>query len=301
MGGLSTPVYSSGQRRDIVWDMTSTRRAFLAMSGLAPLAPLALAQTKRVPVGLELFSVRDELMKDEMGTVRAVAKMGYEVVEYFAPYYSWTMEHAREVRKLLDDLGIQCLSTHNNAGNFDAANLPKAIELNQIIGSKYIIMASAGRISGIDGWKQLGDKMTAVSAQLKPLGMATGFHNHQTEWRMIDGQRPMDVLAASTPAEFVLQFDVGTCVEAGADPIAWIKANPGRINSAHLKDYGAGDGPDRKYRVLFGEGDSPWKAIFEAAESVGGVEYYLIEQEGSRFSSLETAQRCLATYRQMRG
>ena len=277
--------------------MTPTRRTFLAVSGLAP---LALAQAKRVPIGLELYSVRDELMKDEIATVRAVAKMGYEVVEFFAPYYQWTTEHAREIRKVLDDLGIKCLSTHNNATNFDAANLPRAIELNQIIGSKYIIVASAGRINGIDGWKQLGEKMTAVSAQLKPLGMATGFHNHQTEWPAINGQRPMDVLAASTPHEFALQFDVGTCIEAGADPIAWIKANPGRIKSSHLKDWGAGDGPDRKYRVLFGEGDSPWKAIFEAAESVGGVEYYLIEQEGSRFSSLETARRCLATYNQMR-
>jgi sugar phosphate isomerase/epimerase len=239
-------------------------------------------------------------MKDEIATVRAVAKMGYEVVEFYAPYSQWTAEHAREIRRVMDDLGIKCLSTHNGAGNFDTANLPKAIELNQIIGSKYIIMASAGRVEGIAGWKQLGDKMTGVSATLKPLGMATGFHNHQTEWRQIDGQRPMDVFAASTPQEFVLQFDVGTCIEAGADPIAWIKAHPGRIKSVHCKDWGAGQGPDRGYRVLFGEGDSPWKSIFEAAESVGGVEYYLIEQEGSRFASLETAQKCLATYRQMR-
>ena len=287
----------------MLWNMTHTRRAFLSVSGLAlsGLAPLAMAQTKRVPVGIELYSVRDELMKDEMATVRAVAKMGYEVVEFYAPYFQWTNEHAREVRKMMDDLGIKCLSTHNSAANFSAENLPKAIELNQIIGSKYIIMASAGRVEGIAGWKQMGDRMSAVSAQLKPLGMATGFHNHQTEWRMIDGQRPMDVLAASTPQEFVLQFDVGTCIEAGADPIAWIKANPGRIKSVHLKDWGAGQGPDRGYRVLFGEGDSPWKAIFEAVEAVGGVEYYLIEQEGSRFSSLETAEKCLATYRQMRG
>jgi len=266
------------------------------MSGLAS---LALAQTKRVPIGLELYSVRDELMKDEMATVRAVAKMGYEVVEFYAPYYQWTTEHAREIRKLMDDLGIKCHSTHNNSTNFDAADLPKAIELNQIIGAKYIIMASAGRVDGIDGWKKLGDKMTAVSAQLTPLGMATGFHNHQTEWRTIDGQRPIDVLAANTPKEFVLQFDVGTCIEAGADPIAWIKANPGRIKSAHLKDWGAGQ--DRLYRVLFGEGDTPWKPIFEALEAVGGVEYYLIEQEGSRFPEFETAEKCLATYRQIHG
>lgn len=247
------------------------------------------------------YSVRDELMKDEIATVRAVAKMGYEIVEFYAPYFNWTTDHAKEIRSVLDGEGIRCNSTHNNANYFDDANLSKVIELNQVIGSRYPIAASAPRMTGIDGWRQWGERMTAVSERLKPLGMATGFHNHQTEWRMVEGQRPMDVLAASTPKDFVLQFDAGTCIEAGADPIAWIKANPGRIRSVHCKDWGAGQGPDRGYRTLFGEGDTPWKAIFEAVESVGGVEYYLIEQEGSRFTSLETAAKCLATYKQMRG
>jgi sugar phosphate isomerase/epimerase len=281
--------------------MKISRRDFTALAASALAAPLVIGQTRRVPVGLELFSVRDELMKDEIGTVQAVAKMGYEVVEFFSPYFSWTPEHAKEIRKVLDDLGIKCNSTHNGWNNFNDANLAKTIELNQIIGSKYPIMASAPRMANVDGWKVLGEQMTKVSERLKPLGMATGFHNHQTEWKSTEGPRPMDVLAANTPKEFVLQFDAGTCIEAGADPIAWIKANPGRIKSVHCKDWGAGQGPDRGYRTLFGEGDTPWKAIFEAAEAVGGVEYYLIEQEGSRFSPLETAAKCLASYKQMRG
>jgi sugar phosphate isomerase/epimerase len=271
-----------------------SRRAFVALSATTP---VALAAGKRVPVGLELFSVRDALMQDLTGTVRAVAKMGYEVVEFYAPYFSWTPAYARDVRKLMDDLGIRCNSTHNNPASFTAEGLPKAIELNQIIGSRNIIMASAGRVDGIAGWKALGEQMTRVSETLKPFGMGTGFHNHQTEWAVIDGKRPMDVLAASTPQEFTLQLDVGTAIEAGADPVAWIKANPGRIRSIHCKDWTAGQKPDSAYRVLFGEGDSPWAKIFEAAESVGGIEYYLIEQEGSRFPELETARRCLQSFR----
>jgi len=246
-----------------------------------------------------MYSVRDELMKDLPATVRAVAKIGYEVVEFYDPYFRWTPEYAKEVRKLLDDLGIQCNSTHNNTPSFTADGLPKAIELNQILGSKYIVMASAGRVSGIDGWKALADQLTQVVEKLKPLGMSSGFHNHQTEWPMIDGKRPMEVLAANTPKEFMLQLDVGTCVEAGIDPVAWIKSNPGRIRSIHCKDWAPGQ--DKGYRVLFGEGDSPWAKVFEAAESAGGVEYYLIEQEGSRFPSIETAERCLATWKTMRG
>jgi len=274
-----------------------SRRTFVAMSGLSP---LAFAAGKKVPVGLELFSVRDTLTKDLTGTVSAVAKMGYEVVEFFAPYFNWTPAYAKDVRKLMDDLGIRCNSTHNNPASFTAEGLPKAIELNQIIGSRNIIMASAGRVEGIAGWKALGEQMTKVSETLKPLAMGAGFHNHQTEWGQIDGKRPMDVLAANTPQEFTLQLDVGTVMEAGVDPIAWIHANPGRIRSIHCKDWTAGKTPDTAYRVLFGEGDSPWSKIFEAAESVGGVEYYLIEQEGSRFPELETAERCLATWKKMR-
>ena len=77
----------------------------------------------------------------------------------------------------------------------------------------------------------------------------------------------------------MLQLDCGTCVEAGADPVAWINANPGRIKSLHLKDWGKGEG--RGYAVAFGEGDVPWKPLFAAAEAKGGAEFYLIEQEVS--------------------
>jgi len=269
------------------------------MSAAAPLA-LAAPPYKNVPVGIELYSVRDELKTDLMATVRAVAGMGYEVVEFYSPYYSWTADYAKEVRKLLDDLGIRCLSTHNSATVFADDGLDKAIELNQIIGSRSIVMASPGRVRGLDAYKTVAERLSQASAKLAPLGMTTGFHNHRAEFVSEEGgQRPMDVLAANTPKEVVLQLDVGTCVHAGADPVAWIRSQPGRIKSIHCKDWGQAEGMEG-YRVLFGEGASPWAAIFEAAESVGGVEFYLIEQEGSRFSSLETAERCLATWKEMR-
>jgi sugar phosphate isomerase/epimerase len=277
-----------------------SRRSFLALAGAAPLALGAVATLarKRIPVGLELYSVRDELAKDLPATVRAVAKMGYEVVEFYAPYYSWTPDYAKELRKLLDDLGIRCRSTHNGADAFKPEGLQKAIDLNQILGATYIVMASAGRVDGADGWKKVGERLTAAADKLRPLGMRAGYHNHKPEWIAVEGRRPLEIIAASTPKDVALQLDVGTCLEGGSDPVAWIKANPGRIKSLHCKDWSAGQ--DKGYRVLFGEGDAPWKEILKAAESTGGVEYYLIEQEGSRFSSLETAQRCLAAWKKMR-
>ena len=111
----------------------------------------------------------------------------------------------------------------------------------------------------------------------------------------------MDVIAANTPKEFVLQLDVGTCVAAGADPVAWINANPGRIRVLHLKDWAPGSEAEGKsYKVLFGEGVCPWKEIFAAAEATGGVEYYLLEQEGSRYSEFEGVRRCLDNWKTMR-
>ncbi|HEU4389245.1 MAG TPA: TIM barrel protein, partial [Blastocatellia bacterium] len=157
---------------------------------------------------------------------------------------------------------------------------------------------SPGRVSDLDGWKKVADQITWASEKLKPAKMRAGYHNHKPEFLPVEGKRPMEIIARNTPKSVMLQLDVGTCVDAGADPVEWIKANPGRINSIHCKDWAAGE--DKGYRVLFAEGEAQWAKIFDAAEKIGGVEYYLIEQEGSRFPSLETAERCLATWKKMK-
>src|SRR5579859_1926577 len=275
-----------------------SRRSLLALTGAAPVFSTA-SKGKRIPVGLELYSVREELKQNLMGTVRAVAKMGYEDVEFYSPYFQWTDAQAKEVRKLLDDLGIRCLSTHNDFQSFEPAGLPRAIELNQIIGSKIIVMASAGRVNGLDGWKTVAERLNQAAEKLKPLGLRSGYHNHEAEFKPVDGQRPIEVIAANTAKDVVLQFDVGTCLEAGADPVAWINKNPGRIRSMHCKDWSPDAG--KGYKVLFGEGVAPWKKIFAAAEKTGGIEYYLIEQEGSDYPAFETAERCLATFKKVHG
>src|SRR5690349_22731369 len=167
-----------------------SRRSFLGAAASAPLAFTSALRglARDVPVGLELYSVRAELAKDLPGTVAAVGKMGYEIVEFYAPYLDWTSETARSVRKVLDDSGLRCRSTHNNDPSFTPDGLKKAIELNQIIGSTTIVMASAPRAETIDAWKAVADQLTSIAGQLKPLGMATGYHNHQIEWRPVDGK-----------------------------------------------------------------------------------------------------------------
>jgi sugar phosphate isomerase/epimerase len=277
---------------------TFSRRSFLAMSAALPwaLRGVASAASASIPVGLELYSVRDALKQDPQGTVRSVAQMGYQAVEFYSPYFEWTDTQAKDMRKLLDDLGIHCYSTHNNAEYFSAKNIERARDLNLILGCKYVVLAWTDPKTGLDGWKAVADTLTFATEKLEPSGLKAGYHNHQAEWASVDGQRPMDILAKNTKPTVMLQLDVGTCIEGGADPVTWIRANPGRIRSIHCKDWSPD--PDKGYKVLFGEGKADWKGIFRAAESVGGVEYYLIEQEGSRFSEFDTARKCLQAFRE---
>jgi sugar phosphate isomerase/epimerase len=241
-----------------------------------------------------MYSVRDQ-MKDVIGTVRAVAKMGYDGVEFYGPYFAWTPEFAKQVRSVLDEVKMKCYSTHNGPESFAPANHQKAIDLNSILGSKIIVMASAGRVNGIAGWEKVAETLTAAEAAFKQAKIDAGYHNHAAEFKPIDGVRPLDVIAKNTPKDVVMQLDIGTCVEMGQDPAAFINANKGRVRSIHCKDWSK----EKGYRVLFGEGAAPWKDIFAAAEK-NGVQYYLIEQEGADVPSLEAVDLCLKNIRKMR-
>jgi len=269
-----------------------SRRSFLGFFAAAPLWG-ALAGNKHIPVGLELYSVREDLKKDLMGTVRGVAKLGYECVEFFSPYYDWTLDYAKDVRKELDALGVHCYSTHNGPKSFTPEGIGKAIELNHALGTRYVVLAHPGEIKDVDGWKRVADTLNKANETLAGQGLHAGYHNHDLEWKAVEGQKPMEILAANTDKSIMLQLDVGTCLEAGSDPVAWVEAHPGRIRSMHLKEWS----PEKGYHVLVGDGVAPWKKLFAAAESKGGIEYYLIEQEGSDYSEMETAERCLAAYR----
>ena len=272
--------------------MSLTRRHFLALSAALPWA-LSARASSAIPIGLELYSVRGELEKNPQATVRAVAAMGYQVVEFYAPYFDWSESQTKQMRKFLDDLGIRCLSTHNHEEFLSVEKLSRARDMNLMLGSKYVVQSSTGEKTTLDQWKPVADRLNAVAEQLEPAGLKVGYHNHQPEFTPIGGQRPMEILAKNTKPSVMLQLDVGTCLEVGSDPVKWIRANPGRIRSIHCKDWS----PDKGYAVLFGEGVADWKGIFEAAESVGGVECYLIEQEGSRFSEFDTAKKCLEAFR----
>ena len=274
-----------------------SRRSFLALAASAPFATAA-SKGKKIPVALQVYSVKDELSKDFNGTIRAVAKMGYEGVEFFAPYFKWTPTYAKEVRKLLNDLGIPCYSTHNQIASFTPEGLPHALEINQIIGSKYLILATMEPVQGLDGWKKLADGLNQAVEKGKLMGVGAGQHTHVRNFQLLEGKRPIDVVVANTSNDVMIQLDVGTCLDAGADPIAWIKQAPGRTTSIHCKDWSSDK--SKGYRVLFGEGIAPWKDIFVTADAVGGLKYLVIEQEPTDHPPMEAAELSLANFRKLR-
>jgi len=275
-----------------------SRRSFLAAAAAASLAPAALSAS-RYPIGLELFSCRNLLQKDLEGTVTAVAKMGYEVVEFYSPYFEWTADRTKEVRKLLDGLGIKCHSTHNGAEAFAPEGLAKAIELNGILGSEFVVMASPGTMRTLDDYRRVAESLNQAGQKFRASGLRPGYHNHGAEFKALEGTRPIDIIAQNTAKDVLLQLDVGTCVEAGQDPVAWINQNPGRFATIHLKDYSPA--LDNGYQVLFGDGAAPWKRIFQAVEQTGGIQFYLIEQEGYSLPELETVKLCLDNFKKIHG
>jgi sugar phosphate isomerase/epimerase len=275
-----------------------TRRSFLALSAALPFAlKSASFGFKSIPIGIEMYSVREELKKDPEGTVRAVAKMGYEGLEFYAPYYDWTEAQTKQMRKLLDDLGIRCFSTHNDDKFLRAENISRTRDMNLILGSKYIVQAWSDPKDSLDKWKPVADTLNAAAEKVEPAGLKIGYHNHDAEFRPLEGKRPIEIIAANTKKSIMLQLDTGTCLEAGSDPVEWIKANPGRIRSMHCKEWSPD--PSKGYKVLPGQGAGRWKEIVAAAESVGGLEYYLVEQEEGDAPELEMARRSLEAFRKL--
>ena len=149
--------------------MSLTRRSFLALSAALPWALKAsgASASAPVPVGLELYSVRDQLKKDPEGTVRAVAQMGYQCVEFYAPYFEWSEGQTKQMRKLLDDLGVRCYSTHNDEKYFSAENINRARDLNLILGTKYMVQAYSEPKANLDAWRAVADKLNSAADALQ--------------------------------------------------------------------------------------------------------------------------------------
>jgi len=245
----------------------------------------------RIPIALQLYSVREDCAKDLPRTLEAVAKMGYEGVE-FAGYYGWKAE---DLRRLLDDLGLKVAGTHIGLNTLLGDEYERTVEFNKILGNKYLVVPGLPpeRRSSKEAWIETAKLMDEIAAKLKEEGMKLGYHNHAVEFQPIDGEIPWDIFF-TTAKEVFMQLDIGNAMHGGADPIPYLRKYPGRSLTIHLKEYSS-----TNPKALIGEGEVNWKEVFELCETVGGTEWYIVEQESYAYPPLECVERCLKNLKAM--
>jgi sugar phosphate isomerase/epimerase len=272
------------------------RREFIQLSALgvagASLGLTACATTKygfpgmaknKIPVGVELYSVREDCKNDFSGTIAAIAKMGYSGVE-FAGYWNYS---AKEIRNWLDADGIVACGSHTPSEMvLSPDKLQATIEFNQIIGNKFIIVPDmTGQTQEV--WIEKAKKFNDLAAQLAPLGLSIGYHSHFHDFHPVEGALPWEIFGENTSPDVILQLDTSNCVDGGADPVAELKKFPGRTRSIHIKPNGGGP------EAVIGEDKIDWPSVFEICETTGGTQWYVVEHETSK-APLETVARTFA-------
>jgi sugar phosphate isomerase/epimerase len=246
-----------------------------------------------LPIGLQLYSVRDDCERDLPGVLKAVGGMGYAGVE-FAGYYGRT---ASELRQMLDDNGLKCCGTHTGLETILGDELEKTMAFNQTLGNKFLIVPSLPRerVGTEEAWLETARLFGEASERVAAQGMWVGYHNHSEEFQPVaGGALPWDLFFGHTPPAVVMQLDTGNLMHGGGEPAPFLERYPGRALTVHLKEFSATD-PN----ALLGEGDVPWPEIFRLCESVGGTEWYIVEQESYAYPPLECAERCLQNLRKM--
>lgn len=274
-----------------------SQRDFLKLTGTATLAatsglPVGLlaADAKKIPVGLQLYSVREQCQKDIVGTVKAVAKMGYKGVE-FAGYYG---RDAKTLRQLLDDTGLKCCGTHIGLETLLGDELSKTIEFNRVLGNPYLIVPGLGEkyTKTRTAWQETAEIFNEIAEKVKPHGMRVGYHNHTTEFHELDGEMPWDTFFGRTRKDVIMQFDTGNAMHGGGDATIYLKKYPGRAATVHIKPFSKA-----KPNALLGEDELPWPEIFRLCETVGATEWYIIEYESDAFPPLVSVEKCLEVMR----
>ncbi len=272
-----------------------TRREFLGAVGAIGVGlglgatPLAQAASdKKIPVGLQLYSVRDQCQKDLPGTVAAVAKIGYKGVE-FAGYYG---RSAKELRQLLDDNGLVACGTHTPYESVLANKLQATIEFNRTIGNHFLIVPWMNETHSKQVWLDRAKLFNDLADQLKADGMWVGYHAHAHDFRQIEGVSAWDLFFGNTKPEVIMQLDTSNCWDGGADPVAVLKKYPGRARSIHIKAHGGG--PD----AVIGEDKVNWAEVFAFCEGPGKTQWYVLEHESGK-DPLDAVRRSFEALKKM--
>lgn len=272
-----------------------SRRSFLASAG-AGMAAGSLGSSIvfanhhiKIPLGIQLWTVKSEAEKDLEGTLRKVYAAGFRDIE-FAGYYG---RAPADLAKLMKGMGFSLASTHAGAADI-AKSGDKIIADAKALGLKYIVCSSPGvspekeklpweeRMKAVDltDWKWNAELFNKFGKQVSDAGMVFGYHNHSAEFKKFDGKTAFDHLFAMTDARHVkIELDVGWVAVAQQDPLAILDQYKGRVIALHVKDIArrGADGKDPP-SVALGEGTVDWKKVLGTAHA-NGVKHYFYEQE----------------------
>ena len=248
--------------------------AVLTTSGTAAVAADAAPTSPRL--GVQLWSVRDDVARDFTGTLKRLAAMGFQGVEFardFGPYAN----DPQGLRAFLKDIGLEVSGAHVLMEQLSPANLDATIAFHQALGSKYLIVSMDMRAFKADSAKDVAIDLEAAQRKLTPLRMQVGYHNHKPEMVGEAGRTPWDVIAANTSQPVILQQDVAWTAAAGKNPIDIVRAYPGRIVTTHYKAAVPGEGDAQP--AIIGQDSTDWKALLHANSTVGGTQWIVVEQE----------------------
>jgi len=247
----------------------------------------------RIPIALQLYSVREDCGKDFPGSLKAVAEMGYEGVE-FAGYYDYSAE---DLKKMLDDLGLGVAGTHIGVDVIQGDPLQETVDFALALGNKHIVVPGLPENyrNSKEAWQKTADLFSEVAETLMAQGLHLGYHNHKAEFETIyDGERAWDIFFDHTSRDVFAQLDIGHCLRGGGDAVEALQKYPGRFATVHIKDFDPDDDG-----ALVGDGTADWDTIFDICESTAATEWYIVEHEVYPYPPMECVKRCLENLKQM--
>jgi len=244
------------------------------------------AKALKSPLGFQVWTIKDQLIKDFPGTLKMMAGLGYETVEMCSPpgyessgFGPLMKIKAPEMKKIVEDAGLKLVSTHYGMGEL-REKLSERIDFAGESGQKQMICSSfwLPKDAKMDDWMKAVDELNEIGAKTKKAGIQMGFHNHHMEFEKLEGKLIYDALMENFDPDLVkMQFQVAV-ISVGYKAATYFNKYPGRFISAHLADWASAT--DKQ--VPIGKGIVDWKELFAAAQKCG-LKNYFVEMDPETF------------------
>jgi len=257
-----------------------------AATALTMVSPTELfAMKKKKYIGIQLYTIRERLKKDFVGTMMKVADIGFNSVEtagyHERKFYGYS---PKDFRIFTQDLGLQALSSH---ANIQLKNIQETIDDTLEAGMEYLVKPwlDKSKFQSIDTYKKLAEEFNIIGEKCKASGLRFAYHNHAFEFKSIEGQLPYDVLLNNTDPDLMcMQLDTYWMIYGGYQPLDYFKKHPGRFELLHIKDM---DNTSKKESTEIGQGIIDFPEIFDA-QKLSGMKYFFLEQEAFKMDEFKS-------------